>query len=209
MPRTSTAGACLTMSVNRHRPRKNMHTSSTLLTCLFWCSRSVFLAHIRYDADNLYVAFECSGRFERPRNDNTLSRWERKEGVLESQRTILADDRVAVFVWPPSSEGAYYGIEVNQGGAALAYRVDVGDFEKSGAFDWGWGAISEKLQTRVEIGSETESTTKVLLGLPWNVMGEWRPVETLATENLLEDTDGVLRPHQCFLEAAACYFHLC
>ena len=31
--------------------------------------------------------------------DTTLARWEAKEGVPESRRTILADDRVALFVW--------------------------------------------------------------------------------------------------------------
>ena len=42
-------------------------------------------------------------------------------------------------------------------------------------------------------------------GVDWDLQCGGRSKSPLATENLLENTDGVLRPQQCSLGAAACY----
>ena len=65
-----------------------------------------FTPVFRFDTDWLYATFECRGEFKPPRHDTTLARWERKEGVLESQQTLLADDSVALFVWPVTTSSA-------------------------------------------------------------------------------------------------------
>ena len=46
----------------------------------------------------------------------------------------------------------------------------------------------------------------IIPDLGMNTVGRYHLGPPFATENLLQNTDGVLRPHQCSLGAAACYF---
>ena len=63
--------------------------------------------------------------------------------------------------------------------------------------------LKQKAQKRTHVDAMT--STSILSGRPWRRTASATPPprHSLATENLLENTDGVL--HQCYLGAAACY----
>lgn len=128
-------------------------------------------ASLAWDSEFFYACFECRGAFLPPRRSAALARWEEKEGVHPAQRTLLCDDRVQLFVMPPGQSAAYVGIEVNAGGRALTYQVDVAEFASSGAMDWSWGGAGDDVCCTRCFSASDEKSVSVLIGLRWAAIG--------------------------------------
>ena len=71
---------------------------------------------------------------------------------------------------PPGQSHTYYGFEVNAGGEALAYRVDVEDFAETGAMDWSWGGDGSSVCATRCVPASGDLTMAVVVGVPWEAM---------------------------------------
>jgi len=79
-----------------------------------------------YNPQRLFLAFLTDAKSFKGPAQLTVNgaEWAEEQGVPQSMRSILNDDRMEAFLWPSTgTKGEYFAFEVNKGGRAVVSRT--------------------------------------------------------------------------------------